>query len=120
MVNLNFELDEKELEDFIVSKCEIEKKNIVKILICRDEGRKKKSKGYGFIEFSDRESLQKAINKSGEKVKGRSIVISESKRNITEKKKKEDEVLSGKKRKRAKNDEKVTMSNDDFRKLFDN
>ena len=120
VVNLNFELDEKELEDFIVSNCEIEKKNIVKILICRDEGRKKKSKGYGFIEFSDRESLQKAINKSGEKVKGRSIVISESKRNITEKKKKEDEVLSRKKRKRSKNDEKVTMSNDDFRKLFDN
>ena len=127
------------MESFLVNICEVNKENIEKVLICRDEKKKNKSKGYGFIEFNDRESLMKTIEKSGSMLKGRSVIITESKRSITEKKNYVEDIkiedndkgneLSGKKRKRGKqndNDDeeidtnKKKMNNNDFKKLFNN
>ena len=139
IINLSFDLNEEELESFLVNICEVNKENIEKVLICRDEKKKNKSKGYGFIEFNDRESLMKTIEKSGSMLKGRSVIITESKRSITEKKNYVEDIkiedndkgneLSGKKRKRGKqndNDDeeidmnKKKMNNNDFKKLFNN
>ena len=86
--NLNFKVKEKDIE--ILLKKEIfndNQKNLEddlrKILLCKnDEG---KFKGYGFIEFNNKESFDKCLKLDGKVFKGRNLVIKESTRNITEK-----------------------------------
>ena len=57
--------------------------DVLKILLCKsDEG---KFKGYGFIEFSNKESFDKCLKLDGKVFKGRNLVVKESTRNITEK-----------------------------------
>ena len=57
--------------------------NVLKILLCKsDEG---KFKGYGFIEFNNKESFDKCLKLDGKVFKGRNLVVKESTRNITEK-----------------------------------
>jgi len=78
----------------------------LKILICKDDNNK--PKGYGFIEFNDKEDMDKAIKLNGKMLKGRNIIINESKRNIKVKKKKDDdnkEQIFKKKRKISNNNE---------------
>ena len=98
----------------------------MKILICKDDNNK--PKGYGFIEFNDKEDMDKAIKLNGKMLKGRNIIINESKRNITVKKKKDDDNKEQifKKRKISNNSsnesdnivKKQKMTNKDFKKLF--
>ena len=86
--NLNFKVKEKDIE--ILLKKEIFNNNqknlkddLRKILLCKnDEG---KFKGYGFIEFNNKESFDKCFKLDGKVFKGRNLVIKESTRNITEK-----------------------------------
>ena len=86
--NLNFKVKEKDIE--ILLKKEIFNNNqknlkddLKKILLFKnDEG---KFKGYGFIEFNNKESFDKCFKLDGKVFKGRNLVIKESTRNITEK-----------------------------------
>ena len=129
--NLNFKVKKEILEDFLIKEGKIEKNNILKILICKDDNNK--PKGYGFIEFNDKEDMDKAIKLNGKMLKGRNIIINESKRNITVKKKKDDDNSNkeqiSKKRKisidSSSNDnesnnivKKQKITNKDFKKLF--
>ncbi len=103
--------------------------NILKILICKDEN--DKPKGYGFIEFINKEDMDKAIQLNGKILKGRNIIINESKRNITVKKKINEEKINNNQMLKKKisinddNDEeniivkKQKVTNKDFKKLFD-
>jgi RNA recognition motif-containing protein len=79
----------------------INKNDIKKIKICKENNNK--SKGFGFIEFNNFESMNKTLELNNEILKGRNIIIKESERNITEKK-----FLNKKK-----------LNNQDFKKLFD-
>ena len=90
--NLNFKTKKEHLEDFLINEGKIEKNNILKILICKDEN--DKPKGYGFIEFINKEDMDKAIELNGKILKGRNIIINESKRNITVKKKINEEKIN--------------------------
>ena len=120
--NLSFKLNEEELSEFFEKECKIERKDIVKVVICRDKEKNNKSKGYGFVQFSSIEMMNEAVKGSGRMVKGRSIVVKESNRQITMQQYKkgngngevycsevesgwsevsEDERVSGKKRKRS-------------------
>ena len=129
--NLNFKVKKETLEDFLIKEGKIEKNNILKILICKDENNK--PKGYGFIEFNDKEDMDKAIKLNGKMFKGRNIIMNESKRNITIKKKKDNDNSKeqiSKKRKisiDSSNDnesennivvKKQKITNKDFKKLF--
>ena len=88
MSNLNFKVKEKDIENLL--KKEIFEENeqnfqadVLKILLCKsDEG---KFKGYGFIEFKNKESFDKCLKLDGKVFKGRNLVVKESTRNITEK-----------------------------------
>ena len=120
--NLSFKLNEEELSEFFEKECKIERKDIVKVVICRDKEKNNKSKGYGFVQFSSIEMMNEAVKGSGRMVKGRSIVVKESNRQITMQQYKkgngngevcgsevesgwsevsEDERVSGRKRKRS-------------------
>ena len=103
----------------------------MKILICKDDNNK--PKGYGFIEFNDKEDMDKAIKLNGKMFKGRNIIMNESKRNITIKKKKDNdnskEQISKKRRisidssndNESENNivvKKQKITNKDFKKLF--
>jgi polyadenylate-binding protein len=99
--NLNFKVEEKEIEIFLKEKKNINKNDIKKIKICKENNNK--SKGFGFIEFNNFESMNKTLELNNEILKGRNIIIKESERNITEKK-----FLNKKK-----------LNNQDFKKLFD-
>ena len=124
--NLNFKTKKEHLEDFLINEGKIEKNNILKILICKDEN--DKPKGYGFIEFINKEDMDKAIQLNGKILKGRNIIINESKRNITVKKKINEEKINNNQMLKKKisinddNDEENTivkkqkLSNKDFRK----
>ena len=86
--NLNFKIKEKDIELFL--RKEIYEDNninlddeIKKILLCKDD--EGKFKGYGFIEFSNKESFDKCLKLDGKVFKGRNLVVKESTRNITEK-----------------------------------
>ena len=127
--NLNFKTKKEHLEDFLINEGKIEKNNILKILICKDEN--DKPKGYGFIEFINKEDMDKAIQLNGKILKGRNIIINESKRNITVKKKINEEKINNNQMLKKKisinddNDEENTIvkkqkvTNKDFKKLFD-
>ena len=127
--NLNFKTKKEHLEDFLINEGKIEKNNILKILICKDEN--DKPKGYGFIEFINKEDMDKAIELNGKILKGRNIIINESKRNITVKKKINEEKINNNQMLKKKisinddNDEeniivkKQKVTNKDFKKLFD-
>ena len=122
VTNLNFQLNEDELKEFFVKECQIQRSDIVKAVICRDKERNNKSKGFGFVEFSSLEMMNEALKGNGKMLKGRSVVVKESNRPITQHKQlngncsvsvseidscgsevgcvSEDEKVSGKKRKR--------------------
>ena len=86
--NLNFKVKEKDIENLLKKEIfEENEKNfevdVLKILLCKsDEG---KFKGYGFIEFNNKESFDKCLKLDGKIFKGRNLVVKESTRNITEK-----------------------------------
>lgn len=122
VTNLSFKLNEEELIMFFEKECNIERKDIVKVVICRDKEKKSKSKGYGFVQFSSIEMMNEAVKGNGKMLKGRSIVVKESNRPITMQQHKhvngngevygsevdsgwsevsEDEKVSGRKRKRS-------------------
>ena len=100
--NLNFKVKEKDIEIFLKEKKNINKNDIKKIKICKENNNK--SKGFGFIEFNNFESMNKTLELNNEILKGRNIIIKESERNITEKK------FLNKKHK---------LNNQDFKKLFE-
>ena len=104
--NLNFKVKEKDIEIFLKEKKNINKNDIKKIKICKenDDNNNSKSKGFGFIEFNNFESMNKTLELNNEILKGRNIIIKESERNITEKK------FLNKKHK---------LNNQDFKKLFE-
>ena len=111
--NLNFKVKEKDIENFLKEKKNIEKEEIKTIKICKEENdneNKGKSKGFGFIEFNNFESMNKSLELNNEILKGRNIIIKESERNITEKK--EENNFLNKKHKNK-------LNNQDFKKLFD-
>ena len=137
--NLNFKIKEKDIKELISKEIDIEK-NLKKIFLCKDDDGK--FKGYGFIEFNNKESLDKLLKLDGKVFKGRNLVIKESTRNITEKSENNQKFI-GKKRKKSKNVEesekseisndknninisennkaknkKIKMNNSDFKKLF--
>ena len=144
--NLNFKVKEEDIKNLL--KNEIYEDNeedlnneIRKILLCKDD--EGKFKGYGFIEFNNKESFDKCIQLDGKIFKGRNLVIKESTRNITEKtdnkkknkiNEKKDKKFTNQKRKKEKNDvdtfdeennigvpeknKKKKMNNSDFQKLF--
>ena len=80
--NLNFKVKEKELEELISKEIDKEK-DLKKIFLCKDDNGK--FKGYGFIEFNNKEAFDKILKLNGKVFKGRNLVIKESTRNITEK-----------------------------------
>ena len=86
--NLNFKVKENDVENFLKRELYTEEKDdldndVKKILLCKDnEG---KFKGYGFIEFNNKESFDKCLKLDGKVFKGRNLVVKESNRNITEK-----------------------------------
>ena len=87
--NLNFKIKENDIKIFLKEKIfdDDEKKyneSVKKILLCKDDDGK--FKGYGFIEFNDKESFDKCLKLDELVFKGRNLVIKESNRNITEKK----------------------------------
>ena len=130
--NLNFKVKEKDIEE-LISK-EIDKdKDLKKIFLCKDE--QGKFKGYGFIEFNNKESFDKILQLNGKVFKGRNLVIKESTRNITEKSENNKQFINKKRKKDKtyddsdvsenkieKNNEKgknkKKMNNSDFKNLF--
>ena len=147
--NLNFKVKEKDIENLL--KKEIYEDNdinlndeIRKILLCKDD--EGKFKGYGFIEFNNKESFDKCLKLDGKIFKGRNLVVKESTRNITEKsetnKKKyynidnsenkkfinnkrnkeknkdEDNPIKSENEKQKDKNKKKKMNNSDFQKLF--
>ena len=127
--NLNFKVKEKDIEELISKEINIEN-DLKKIFLCKDEDGK--FKGYGFIEFNNKESFDKILKLNGKVFKGRNLVIKESTRNITEKSE-NDKKFINKKRKKSKNSEekeisednnfnnkntKKKMNNSDFKKMF--
>jgi len=119
--NLNFKAKEKDIENLLKKEIfEENEKNfevdVRKILLCKsDEG---KFKGYGFIEFNNKESFDKCLKLDGKVFKGRNLVVKESTRNITEKseanKKKNNADITEKKfmNKKRKKEEESSIEND--------
>ena len=127
--NLNFKVKEKDIEELISKEIDI-KNDLKKIFLCKDD--EGKFKGYGFIEFNNKESFDKILKLNGKIFKGRNLVIKESTRNITEKNE-NDKKFMNKKRKKSKNFEeseisennneknknkKKKLNNSDFKKMF--
>ena len=127
--NLNFKIKEKDIEELISKDIDLEN-DLKKILLCKDDDGK--FKGYGFIEFNNKESFDKILKLNGKVFKGRNLVIKESTRNITEKSE-NDKKFINKKRKKSKNleeseisentnennkNKKKKMNNSDFKKMF--
>ena len=126
--NLNFKVKEKDIEE-LISKYIDKEKDLKKIFLCKDED--DKFKGYGFIEFKNKESFDKILKLNGIIFKGRNLVIKESTRNITEKSENNKQFIN-KKRKKSKtyeesdiNDDNINnknkkkkMNNSDFKKFF--
>ena len=131
--NLNFKVKEKDIEELISKEIDKEK-DLKKIFLCKDDDGK--FKGYGFIEFNNKEAFDKILKLNGKIFKGRNLVIKESTRNITEKNENNKQFIN-KKRKKSKNDveidnsddiingnnlnyknKKKKMNNSDFKKLF--
>ena len=106
--NLNFKVKEKDIEE-LISKYIDKEKDLEKIFLCKDEDGK--FKGYGFIEFNNKESFDKILKLNGKVFKGRNLVIKESTRNITEKSE-NDKKFINKKRKKSKNSEEKEISED--------
>lgn len=122
--NLAFDVDEKDIKEFF-KKFEIKTIEIVKNV-------RGISRGFAFIEFSSLTDLSKVLDMKAGVLKGREFTISKSKREITQKAKKDPlhSVLSKKdaneieveedertKKIEAKNSGPM-KSNDDFRKMF--
>ena len=136
--NLSFKVKEKDIEELISKEIDKEK-DLKKIHLCKnDEG---KFKGYGFIEFNNKESFDKILKLNGLVFKGRNLVIKESTRNITEKAENNKQFLNKKRKNNINNDEsdiseynnngeknnnnkkdntnkKKKMNNSDFKKMF--
>ena len=127
--NLNFKIKEKDIEELISKDIDLEN-DLKKILLCKDDDGK--FKGYGFIEFNNKESFDKILKLNGKVFKGRNLVIKESTRNITEKSE-NDKKFINKKRKKSQNleeseisentnennkNKKKKMNNSDFKKMF--
>ena len=128
--NLNFKVKEKDIEDLISKEIDNEK-DLKKIFLCKDD--EGKFKGYGFIEFNNKESFDKILKLNGTIFKGRNLVIKESTRNITEKSENNKQFMNKKRKKSKTKDEsdisdnnninenknkKKKMNNSDFKKLF--
>jgi len=72
--NLEYALEEKELEQAFESFGEVES---VRIIRDRETGR---AKGFGFVEMTDAESANAAIEQlNGEELNGRQLVVNEAK-----------------------------------------
>ncbi len=118
ITNLPFSLTESKIKEFFIEH-DVDKIN--DILISRDD--QGNSKGFGFVEFNNSESLLKAIQLTGKLIRGRPVCIKESKRNITRSKKRkasqdiEKEILPNKKMKVSENS-KTGLSNKDFRQYL--
>ena len=131
--NLNFKVKEKDLEELISKEIDKEK-DLKKIFLCKDDNGK--FKGYGFIEFNNKEAFDKILKLNGKVFKGRNLVIKESTRNITEKNENNKQFINKKRKKSKSHDEndisdnninednlnnknkKKKMNNSDFKKLF--
>ena len=132
--NLNFKVKEKDIEELISKEIDKEK-DLKKIFLCKDD--EGKFKGYGFIEFNNKESFDKILKLNGKIFKGRNLVIKESTRNITEKSENNKQFLNKKRKKSKTHDEsdisehniindnnsnnknkKKKMNNSDFKNLF--
>ena len=131
--NLNFKVKEKDIEELISKEIDKEK-DLKKIFLCKDDNGK--FKGYGFIEFSNKEAFDKILKLNGKVFKGRNLVIKESTRNITEKNENNKQFINKKRKKSKSHDEndisdnninednlnnknkKKKMNNSDFKKLF--
>ena len=131
--NLNFKVKEKDIEELISKEIDKEK-DLKKIFLCKDDNGK--FKGYGFIEFSNKEAFDKILKLNGKVFKGRNLVIKESTRNITEKNENNKQFINKKRKKSKSYDEndisdnninednlnnknkKKKMNNSDFKKLF--
>jgi polyadenylate-binding protein len=100
VTNLPFSISEEKLKEFF-TKNEVDK--IIDCLITKDENGN--SKGFGFVEFEDEESLKKALLLTGKIIRGRPVTIKMSTRNITRNNKRkasgdlEGEIKIGKKQK---------------------
>ena len=108
--NLNFKVKEKDIEE-LISKYIDKEKDLEKIFLCKDE--ENKFKGYGFIEFKNKESFDKILKLNGIVFKGRNLVIKESTRNITEKSDNNKQFIN-KKRKKSKNFEESDISDNNI------
>lgn len=113
--NLPFTSNEDDIREFLVG-CG----TIKQISIVRDEGGN--SKGYGFVEFESENGMRKAIMKNNAILSKRNLLIKESKRKITEKKKStytqhfaEPDLPPTK---QLKIENKARLSNKDFKSLF--
>jgi polyadenylate-binding protein len=128
VTNLPFSISEEKLKEFFI-KNEVDK--IIDCLITKDENGN--SKGFGFVEFEDEESLKKALLLTGKIIRGRPVTIKMSTRNITRNNKRKasgdlgGEMKIGKKQKvdeskiseEVKSEEKKSgLSNKDFRKFL--
>lgn len=131
--NLNFKVKEKDIEELISEEIDKEK-DLKKIFLCKDDNGK--FKGYGFIEFNNKEAFDKILKLNGKVFKGRNLVIKESTRNITEKNENNKQFINKKRKKSKSHDEndisdnninednlnnknkKKKMNNSDFKKLF--
>jgi polyadenylate-binding protein len=78
VTNLPFSLTEEKLKEFL-KKNEIDR--IIDCLITKDESGN--SKGFGFVEFEDEDSLKKSLLLTGKMLRGRPVTIKMSTRNIT-------------------------------------
>ncbi len=130
ITNLPFSISEEKLKEFL-SKNDVDK--IIDCLITKDETGN--SKGFGFVEFEDEESLKKALLLTGKIIRGRPVTIKMSTRNITRNNKRKasleiedlkSEIKIGKKQKldeiKTSEPEEVKkelgLSNKDFRKFL--
>jgi RNA recognition motif-containing protein len=115
--NLPFTSNEDDIREFLVG-CG----TIKRISIVRDDSGS--SKGYGFVEFETENGMKRAIMKNNAILSKRNLLIKESKRKITEKKKtthsqhfaEPDQLIP--KSKQLKIENKAQLSNKDFKSLF--
>ena len=110
--NLNFKVKEKDIEELISKEIDNEK-DLKKIFLCKDDNGK--FKGYGFIEFNNKEAFDKILKLNGKVFKGRNLVIKESTRNITEKNENNKQFIN-KKRKKSKSYDKNDISDNNINK----
>jgi len=73
--NLDFEIRDEKLKELFSEFGEIEEANVI-----LDKNDKRKSKGFGFVTFSDAEDAKKAVSEmNGKEVNGREITVNEAK-----------------------------------------